>query len=58
MPYDALYGVPAVVQVTVFPSPIAHTISETFAVAVTVTPPADAVAVFGPYVSAPLSVHR
>ncbi|MFJ3176079.1 hypothetical protein ACIPJK_35650 [Streptomyces roseus] len=37
-------------QVTLDPSPIAHTTDDTLAVAVTVTPPADADAVLGPHV--------
>ncbi|MGW7317918.1 hypothetical protein [Streptomyces sp. NPDC054865] len=39
------------------PSPITHTIFDTFAVAVTVTEPAEADATFGPYVSGPVAVH-
>ncbi|MER6521790.1 hypothetical protein ABT246_33655 [Streptomyces sp. NPDC001553] len=44
-------------QVTTVPSPIAQTIFETWAVAVTVTPPADADATLGPNVSGPVAVH-
>ncbi|MFE4336152.1 hypothetical protein ACFRQM_44385 [Streptomyces sp. NPDC056831] len=50
MPRDASYGVPWLRQVTVVPWPMSHRIVVTFAEAVTVTPPAVAVAVFGPYV--------
>ncbi|WP_405624839.1 hypothetical protein [Streptomyces sp. NBC_00016] len=53
----AVYGVPGPWHVTTAPSPITHTIFETFAVAVTVTPPADALAVFGPYVVALWLTH-
>ena len=48
---------PGPLQVTEAPSPIDHTIFDTFAVAVTVTPPAVADAVFGPYVVALWLTH-
>lgn len=57
LPYSALYAVPGVVQVTVCPSPMLHTIVDTRAVAVTETGPADAEATLGPYVSGPVAVH-
>jgi hypothetical protein len=49
-PNESWYAVPAPVQVTVDPSPIAHTTRSTVAVAVTVKAPADAELVTGPHV--------
>src|SRR6478609_14070 len=57
LPRGCLYGVPGPLQVTVVPSPIAHRTLVTFAVAVTVTPPAVAVAVAGPNVVAEGVAH-
>ncbi|WLQ69362.1 hypothetical protein [Streptomyces glycanivorans] len=54
---DFLYGVPGPWQMTVAPSPIAHRTLVTFAVAVTVTPPAVAVAVAGPNVEGDEVAH-
>ncbi|MCY0923491.1 hypothetical protein [Streptomyces sp. H27-H5] len=50
MPRAAVYGVPGDAQVTVVPSPMLQATDDTLAVAVTVIPPADADAVFGPHV--------
>ena len=49
-PNESWYAVPAPVQATVDPSPMAHTTRSTLAVAVTVKPPADADLVTGPHV--------
>ena len=49
-PNSGLYGVPAVLQTTSVPSPMSQVMSRTFAVAVTVMPPAEALAVIGPTV--------
>ncbi|MEU2469262.1 hypothetical protein ACN6LF_000831 [[Kitasatospora] papulosa] len=54
---DFLYGVPGPWQVTLAPSPIAHRTRVTFAVAVTVTPPAVAEADTGPNVLEDGSAH-
>ena len=47
-PNESAYAVPGLVQTTFEPSPIAHTIRFTFAVAVMLKRPADAVLEMGP----------
>ena len=52
VPYRSSYTVPGCRHTTTSPSPIAHTTLTTFAVAVTVYPPAVAERVTGPHVAA------
>lgn len=53
MPNLSSYAVPGVRHTVTSPSPIDHTTRDTFAVAVTVNPPADADLVTGPHVDGP-----